>query len=426
MWKRLPAGLLIVLLIFAPDCGKSSTVSAGDESADQDGDFFADEPVPPTGLPTAAPELLIGDNAHLVAVRQSLGRGEPQFKGALAALEADAKAALAVAPVSVVNKQVTPPSGDKHDYMSQAPYYWPDPSKPDGKPYIRRDGERNPEIEKITDRENLELLTRAVSSLALASYLTGRQDYAEHAAQLVRVWFIDPATRMNPNLNFGQLIPGIAEGRAAGVVETRFLPDILVAAVFLRGTPAWTASDERALKEWMSDYLTWLLESPFGREESSRGNNQETWTDLQIAALAVYTEHADIARQTLEAARADIDTEFEPDGSQPRELARTRAWSYSVFNLNAFMELAVLGQRVGVDLWNYSAPDGSSLRRGLDYLVPFATGEKSFPYRQLGGLHPADLHLILRRAAVAWNEPRYRQLAQEVGGAAPEVDLILP
>ena len=125
-------------------------------------------------------------------------------------------------------------------------------------------------------------------------------------------------------------------------------------------------------------------------------------------------------------ARVDIDNEFEPDGRQRRELARTLPWHYSIFNLTAFMDLALIGERVRVDLWNHIPADGGGLRKGLDYLVPFATGEKSFPNPQLDEVQPAELHLVLRRAAVGWNERRYRQIAQQIGGGTLPMDLILP
>jgi hypothetical protein len=371
-------------------------------------------------------ELLMVDSAHVARVRDSLRRGESQFTSALAALEKDANGALAVAPVSVMDKGVTPPSGDKHDYMSQAPYWWPNPSKPGGRPYVLKDGERNPEIDRLTDRTNLGRLETAVSSLALAFHLTGREDYAQHAAQLVRVWFLDPATRMNPNLRFGQGIPGRTEGRSAGIIETRFLPEIIDGMTLLQGSSAWTTADDRALKDWMRGYLTWLLDSPLGREELRRGNNQETWADVQVVALALFTGQTGLARQTLEDVRVDIAGEFEPDGRQPREIVRTRAWDYSIFDLNAFLHLAALGERVGVDLWNHSTADGRSLRKGVDYLVPFATGEKPFPYEQITGFRPSELHTVLRRAAAGWNEPRYRQIAEQIGGGTRRLELTMP
>ena len=378
-------------------------------------------PVPPL----VDPPLII-DSAHLSRVRDSLRRGESQFIPGLKALEEDANRALSVAPMSVMDKEVTPPSGDKHDYMSQAPYWWPDPSKPDGRPYIRRDGQRNPEISRITDRDNFGRLTTAISSLGLAFYVTGREEYAQHAVRLVRVWFLDPATRMNSNLQFAQGIPGIAEGRAAGIIESRLLPDIIDGVRLLQGSSAWSASDDQGLKDWMRAYLTWLLESPRGRTEATRGNNQESWYNVQVVALALYTGQAELARTRIEEVRGDIDRQIEPDGSQPRELERTRAWDYSIFNLSACLNLAELGERVGVDLWNHRAADGSSLRNALEFLIPFATGQKRFPYQQIGELRPTAIQFLLRRAAVGFNEPRYRDLARQIGGGTRRQELLFP
>ncbi|HEX3326257.1 MAG TPA: alginate lyase family protein, partial [Actinomycetota bacterium] len=338
------------------------------------------------------------DSAHAALVRESLRRGEPQFQPALSALQTDANRALTLEPLSVMDKRVTPPSGDKHDYMSQAPYWWPDPSRPDGKPYIRKDGQRNPAVDRITDHQNLGVLGRAVTTLALAFYFTDRQDYAQHAARLIEVWFLDPATRMNPNLEFGQGIPGIADGRPSGIIETRWLADIVGAVTVLRGSAAWSAADDAALGDWMRAYLTWLLESKLGREEAQKSNNQETWYLAQVAALAIYTGQMDVARTTLERSRTAIGEEFEPDGRQPRELERTRAWDYSIFDLTAFVELAELGNLAGVDLWNYQTADGRSIRQGIEFLIPFATGARRFPYRQITEFRPSALSPVLRAA----------------------------
>src|SRR6185295_14353949 len=107
-------------------------------------------------------------------------------------------------------------------------------------------------------------------------------------------------------------------------------------------------------------------------------------------------------------------------------LARTRAWDYSIFNLSAFLALATLGDHLGVDLWNYRTDDRSSLRTGIDFLLPFATGKKRFPYKQITRFDPSLLQPVLRRAAVGLKNPAYRELAQQMGGTTARLDLTLP
>ena len=372
-----------------------------------------------------APPSLLLDRAYMSEVRGRIAKGDAAATAALAALEARATQALAVPVTSVMDKAITPPSGDKHDYVSQAPYWWPDPSKPDGKPYIRKDGVRNPEIDRITDHDKLGRLIDAVATLGVAYAYSGREAYATHAGRLVRAWFVDPATRMNPNLQFGQYVPGVNQGRGIGIIETRGLPELLDGVLLIGGSPAWTKADDDALQAWMRGYLTWLRESPHGREEAKNGNNHETWYDVQVASLALYTGQTDVARRTVEGAKARIAAQIEPDGRQPRELERTRSWHYSAFNLEAFMALATLGDRVGVDLWTFRTADGRGIRQALDFLVPFADGGPKWPYDQITPFSPAPLYPILRRAAVAWKEPRYKALADRIGNE-PVLVLVTP
>jgi Alginate lyase len=372
------------------------------------------------------PLSLLLDRAYIADVRARAEKGDAAIGAAIAVLEADARKALAITPTSVMDKAITPPSGDKHDYVSQAPYWWPDPSKPDGKPYIRKDGQRNPEINTITDRDNLGRLGDAVTTLSLAYAYAGREEYAAHAARLVRVWFLDPATRMNPHLQYGQYIPGINQGRGIGIIETRNLPELLDGVMLLSSSPAWTKADEAGLQAWMRAYLTWLVESTHGREEAKNGNNHETWYDVQVAGLALYTGQVDVARRTVEGARARVASQIEPDGRQPRELERTQSWHYSQFNIIAFMNLASLGTRAGVDLWNYRTADGRSIRGAVDFLVPYAAGERAWAFDQITPFSASTMHAILRRGAAAWTAPSYAALADRIGGGGPTLILTIP
>jgi len=333
----------------------------------------------------------------------------------LAKLERDAQKALNVGPFSVTTKAVTPPSGDKHDYMSQAPYFWPDPKSPNGLPYIRRDGERNPEIDKITDHRVMDQMEAAVETLARAYHFKRDEVYAAKAAQLLRAFFLDPETRMNPNLQFAQGIPGINTGRGIGLIETRGLTRVVNAIGLLQGSKAWTMTDHKGIEDWFGKFLQWMLESKNGRDEAAAKNNHGTFYDVQVVSFALFLGKKDLAKSVLEAAKAKrIAVQVEPDGRQPLELVRTKAWSYSVGNLDGLMQLADLGDRVGVDLWNYQTRDGRSIRRALDFLAPFALGEKKWAYQQLGDWPPQMLFPLIHRAATHYTDPNFKSLLARI------------
>src|ERR1041385_7936420 len=265
-------------------------------------------------------KIFLLDATQLQISRRAVRNGDARVAAAWARLKSEAQKALAAGPFTVLDKGVTPPSGDKHDYMSQAPYFWPDPNRPCGLPYIRRDGERNPEINKITDHKTIDDLENAVETLSLAYYLSGEEAYATKAVQLLRAFFLAPATRMNPNLEYAQFIPGVNTGRGIGLIETRGFTRIVDAAGLLEGSKTLTADDERGLKDWFGKFLQWMLDSKNGREESAAKNNHGTYYDVQLTSFALFVGRNDLARQTLETAKQKrIAAQIEPDGRQPLE-----------------------------------------------------------------------------------------------------------
>jgi len=323
--------------------------------------------------------------------------------------------ALALGPFSVMQKTRMPPSGDKHDFLSVAPYWWPDPARPDGLPYIRRDGEVNPESRRGTDDEPFSRMHAAVWAMAEAYQVTRDERYAARAALLLRAWFLDPATRMNPHLDFGQAVPGVNSGRGAGIIATRRLVRVIDAERALAASTSWSAGDRSGLRAWCAAYATWLRTSRNGREEAAAKNNHGTWYDAQLVALLLFTDKPDEARGVIEnTSKRRLADQIEPDGRQPEELQRTRAWSYSVMNLDGWFTVARLAGDADVDLWNYRTRDGRSLRAAVDYLVPFAEGAARWPHKQITPFGTDDLVPLLRQAAVAWKTDRYAAIADRL------------
>lgn len=352
-----------------------------------------------------------------------LGGREPELT-AVNKIIRDADKCLKAEPESVMEKTKVPPSGNKHDYMSIAPYFWPDPSRSNGLPYIRQDGKVNPESrnEENTDHIRLGRTIDRIETLALAYYFTHEKKYADHAAKLIKVWFINPDTQMNPNLNFAQAIAGKTDGRGEGILDARRMGSVIDSVNLIGNSSDFTEANQKALMQWMATYYEWLMKSANGKAERAATNNHGTWFDVQAAHLALGLGKKDEAKKIIDAARSKrINVQIEPDGKQPQELARTASFSYSCMNLDAFFKLANLGDHAGVDLWRKNNKDSRSLRKALDFLVPYLDKPPAtWPYKQIKDIDESSMLRVLRLAALAYDAPEYEAIIKKYDEAPKE------
>jgi hypothetical protein len=332
---------------------------------------------------------------------------DPTLQPARSALMARADAALTHAPYTVVDKTQTPASGDKHDYMSMGPYWWPDASKPNGQPYVRRDGHMNPERDtNAFDLTDLEAMTGDVQALSLAWYFTGDERYAAKAAEFLRVWFLAPETRMNPNFNHGQAVPGVVSGRAEGVIDANRLVRVVEGLGLLDTSSSLTDAERAGLRDWFADLVHWMATSPIGRAEKAATNNHGVYYDKLISEFALYAGMDDVARTVIGRVGAQrLTPQIAADGSLPQELARTRSLHYTTWTLTAAFDIADLGQCVGVDLRGFHTEDGRSLRSATDFVAGWAGREAEWPWPELDKTETEGLYEVLQRGAWAWSDP---------------------
>ena len=352
------------------------------------------------------------DYNQLIQVKENINSS--QFSSLYKKLLDAADQALIEKSFSVMEKTQTPPSGDKHDYISLGPYWWPDPNQSDGLPWIRKDGEVNPLTrENNTDYEIKNKMFHNTNALAMAYFFSDKKKYADKALELLKVWFLNKETKMNPNLNFAQGIPGKNTGRGIGIIEFSGITKIISAIEILELNKVMDATTSSNLRLWFSDYLHWLQTSENGVFEKNTKNNHATHYDVQIVSILLFLNKKETAKQILEVVKTErIAKQIEPNGEQPHELARTKSLSYSTMNLRGFTDLAFLGKKVGVDLWNFKTENGASIIKAYEFLKPYAKGKKEWNYRQINSLKKAkrSLKKLFVQAGSQFNMEEYCQI----------------
>jgi hypothetical protein len=283
-------------------------------------------------------------------------------------------------PRTIVSAPAPRSTGGPHDSFSEADYFWPDPKNPGG-PYINRDGESNPGNFN-THRELLIRLSIQMPALAAAWLLTRQREFADHAAEHLRAWFITLASRMNPNLQYAQAVHGVATGRSYGIIDTLHLAEVAQAALVLHNGVALSETDWRGTRTWFADYLDWLQTSDPGRKERDAKNNHGTCWIVQAASFGRLTGDESVRNLCRDRLKTVIyPTQLAPDGSFPLELARTKPYGYSLFDLDALGMAAHILSDEANDLWTFRLSDGRDLAASFKFMAPYIADKSSWPYR---------------------------------------------
>ncbi len=344
-------------------------------------------------------------------LRSAITRKEAWTQDAVRRLRAQAERRMKEGPWSVTFDRPRGIDLDPHDYYSDAPNWWPNPDDPSG-PYILRDGHPNPD-RFSANRIALNSMSDAVFALGAASYLFDDARYGQRAAQIVNTWFVNPKTRMNPNLEFSQGIRNLNTGRAAGIIEGRVLIRAIQGMEFLMETGGWDPKDQAAVRKWFEDYLRWLTQSKNGLEEKRSGDNHASWWAAQVAAVATFIGDDAAEKMVFDFYRERLfPRQIRADGSAPREEARNSPW-YSVFNLEAYTMLCRIAEEQGLDLWSMRGKNGANLGTVIDYLKPHLADPKQWSREQANDLETDALY-FLAFAGMGLKKPEYIDLYQRL------------
>jgi hypothetical protein len=292
-----------------------------------------------------------------------------------------AESALDLEPITITAFRAEQSTGGPNDFFSMADYFWPDPAKTNGLPYIERDGESYPGVFSA-HRMAIRNLRDAVAALGAAYRLTHDERYATKAAELLRVFFLDPQRRMNPHLEYAQAVLGRSPGRSYGIIDTLHLIEIPPAIAAMQKSPAFTPELVSGLKKWFTEFFEWMLTSKNGRQEAAARNNHSVAFWLQIACFAQFTgDQARLAECRRQFKEMFIPSQMAPDGSFPLELKRTKPYAYSIFQLDNLATLCQVLSTPADNLWQFELPDGRGLRKAVRYLFPYLADKTQWPLK---------------------------------------------
>ena len=358
--------------------------------------------------PSPPSSTLIYTKSGLVAAKLIAATNHPRLNALRAAADKDMEAG----PWSVTSERPKDTPAGSHDFYSEGPYWWPDPQNPGG-PYIRRDGERNPDRFTANERD-LNAMCESVLALGAASYLFDKPEYATRAAKIVSVWFLDDATKMNPNLRYGQAVHGRAEGRPDGLIAIRAFIWLLEGVRLAEESSGWDPQVSAGLKNWMREFQKWDLTSDLGRREGDAANNHASWWTAHNAAIAIYLGDHKIRDKMFEHYRSHLLKQFKPDGSAPLEEARTRSLSYSLFNATALAFICRFAELSGKDLGHYADKNNVTLTTVVEYLMPFFFNPSKWQHRQIEPLQ-REREYFLGLAGVALNRSSFIDYQARIG-----------
>jgi hypothetical protein len=285
----------------------------------------------------------------------------------------EANWALIQEPITVTASFSARSAGGKHDFYSEGDYWWPNPENPNG-PYIQKDGLTNPD-NFVSHRFAMIRFSQIIGSLASAYKITGNVKYVKHAVLHLKAWFVNPETFMNPNLLYAQAIKGLFTGRGIGIIDTIHLMDVAQGVFVMQDK--MDPVDVASIKKWFSDYLSWLMSHPNGKSEMNAKNNHGTCFTMQVASFAKLTNNQDLLNFCRDRYKTVLlPTQMADNGSFPLEMARTKPYGYSIFNLDAMSILCQIVSSPKDNLWEYETTDGKSIKKGISFLYPF-TADKS-------------------------------------------------
>lgn len=322
-------------------------------------------------------------SSQVVLARHSL---EPKLTLDVAAIDRErilkaATSSLKQKTVSITTTPAKLSEGGANDFYSNGDYWWPDPSKPNGLPYIKRDGETNPE-NFIEHRLAVKALRDSVAALAAAYQITGDDQYVTKASELLKVFFLDEATRMNPSLNFAQAIPGVSPGRGIGIIDTLHIIEIPAAVKVMEKSNAFSSEMAKELRQWFRELAEWMTTSKNGIDEANAKNNHAVAFHLQLAVFADFIgdqEKLALCRKRFK--EVFVPKQMADDGGFPLELARTKPYGYSIFQLDNMTLLChVLSTRED-NLWAFETKEGKSIAKAIAYLYPFLDDKSKWPLK---------------------------------------------
>jgi hypothetical protein len=182
----------------------------------------------------------------------------------------------------------------------------------------------------------------------------------------------------------------------------------------LQGYKPFAEKDNKSIHEWYTQYLNWMLTSKNGNEEHAAKNNHGTWFYAQAIDFALFTGNTAKAKELVEESKKRIDSQIDATGKMQLELDRTNGLGYSTFNLQAWFRVATLAQHAGINLWQYVNQQGAGIHTALDWLLPYALGQKTWSYQQIGEYNKNNIYTLLLQAAAVYKDAQYATMAGQL------------
>ena len=233
------------------------------------------------------------------------------------------------------------------------------------------------------NQEDFRSLVQNCTMLTLASYFSDDNSYADHAVSIIKEWFLDQNTKVNPSKVFTEATHRL--------LKTTYVYTLFDSLRLLRKKGRFSEDEWHGLQRWFTQVMEAMDQSARAwRLGYTSKDHIGLYYDIQYSSIAAFINNSTQMYKTIQDSIARLYEHVAPDGTLHNEITKKSCESNQIFALAGWQTMDRMASKLGIDLWNQAIDDSDKYSRLCRTMVTTISYLSARPRLLCEGPEPSD------------------------------------